>query len=138
MHMWFEVGVIMNRFKNAKKNNIKLEECSFNKHGFVKCKEANKKVYVSVKEIEYKFDYETNKIYEISSDNIKFAICVNEGKQYLFINQDFIPTADSTSPYRTFYDGLMKEPFKFCYPFDEQVIIKVTKRTKLKFSIVIA
>lgn len=126
----------MNWFRNVEKNNGQLEDCAFKKHGFVKLKDANKKVYVSVKEFEYQFDYETNKIYEIFRENIKFAICVSREKRYLFINQDFIPKADSTSPYRTFYDGLMKEPFRFCYPFDEQVIIEVKKGIKLRFAVV--
>ena len=107
----------------------------FKKHGFVKLKDSNKKVYVRVKELEYIFDYETNKIYEIPSENIKFAVCVSKGKQMLFINQDYIVSDDTTVPYRTFYDGLMKIPFKFCYPFDGKVIIENKKGIRLQFSI---
>lgn len=126
----------MNWFKNAKKTKGQLADCAFEKHGFVKRRNSHKKIYVSVKECVYQFDYETNKIYEIPSENIKFALCVSRGEQLLFINQDFIPADDTTSPYRSFYDGLMKEPFRFCYPFDEQVIIEVKKGKRLRFSIV--
>lgn len=117
----------MNWIKGAEKNKEQLEVSAFERHGFVKLKDSNKKVYVSVNECEYQFDYETNKIYEISDKNIKFAVCVSDGKQMLFTNQDYIFSDDTTSPYRTFYDGLMRAPFKFCYPFDEQVIIEVKK-----------
>lgn len=125
----------MNWFYKAVKNKVHLENCAFEKHGFIKIQDPNKKVYVNVKECEYQFDYETNKIYEISDKNIKFAVCVRNGKQILFINQDYILSKYSTYPYRTFYEGLMKDPFKFCYPFDEQVIIEVKKGKRLRFFI---
>ena len=80
----------MNWIKGAEKNKEQHEVSAFERHGFVKLKDSNKKVYVSVNECEYQFDYETNKIYEISDKNIKFAVCVSEGKQMLFTNQDYI------------------------------------------------
>ena len=126
----------MNWFRSVEKNNGQLEGCAFKKHGFAKRKDSNKKVSVSVKEFEYIFDYETNKIYEIPSENIIFAICVSREKRFLFTNQDYIITDESTSPYRTFYDGLMKEPFRYCYPFDDQVIIEVKRGIKLRFVVV--
>lgn len=125
----------MNWFHKVVKRKVHLDNCAFEKHGFIKIQDSNKKVYVNVKECEYQFDYETNKIYEIPGESIKFAICVRNGKQILFLNQDYIFSKDSTSPYRTFYDGLMKELFKFCYPFDEQVIIEVKKGKRLIFFI---
>ena len=125
----------MNCFHKAVKDKVHLENCKFKKHGFMKIMDPNKKVCVIVNDCEYQFDYETNKLYEISDMNIKFAVCIGNGKQILFLNQDYILSKDSTYPYRTFYEGLMKEPFKFCYPFEEQVIVEVKKGKRLRFFI---
>lgn len=122
--------------KRYGQKTIKPEDYVFEKHGFVQHKDSNKKIYVRFKEFEYQFDYETNKIYEIKGENIKFAVCVKGEKQILFINQDYILLDDSTRPYRTFYDGLMKVSFRYCYLFDEQVIIDVKKGDRLIFDIV--
>lgn len=111
-------------------------DSEFTKHGFKKRKDSNKKINVSTKESMYQFDYETNKLYQIPSEGVKFAICIDSRKLVLFINKGFIPGNDTTSPYRTFYDGLMKEPFKLCYPFNGQVIIEEKKGDRLVFSIV--
>ncbi len=43
----------MNGFKGAEKNKGQLEVSAFERHGFVKLKDSNKKVYVSVKECKY-------------------------------------------------------------------------------------
>lgn len=111
-------------------------DSEFKKHGFRKRKDSNKKICVSIKECKYHFDYETNKVYEIPSEGVKFAICLDGRELILFINKSFISGNDTTSPYRTFYEGLMKEPFKLCYPFKEQVIIEEKKGERLVFSIV--
>lgn len=125
----------MKWFKYAIYNTEEVLNDKFRKHGFKKCKVSNKKICVSVKECKYYFDYETNKLYEIPSENIKFAICTSGRELVLFINKGFIPGNDSTNPHRTFYEGLMKEPFKFCYPFTEQVIIEEKKGKRFVFSV---
>lgn len=119
--------------KFIEKNQQQSLNNAFAKHGFMKQKDSNKKVYVMVNEVEHSFDYETNIIYEIPSEQIKFAICVRNGKRLLFTNKDYILEDGTTSPYRTFYDGLMKEPFQFCYSFDEQVNIVTKEGYRLLF-----
>lgn len=117
------------------KNQQQSPNNAFAKHGFMKQKDSNKKVYVMVSEAEYAFDFETNIIYEIPSGQIKFAICVRNGKRILFTNKNYILEDGTTRPYRTFYDGLMKEPFKFCFPFGEQVNIVTEEGYRLLFFI---
>ena len=117
-------------------NDIELKE-AFERNGFRKKVDSNKKIHLWVNDEEYIFDYETNKMFIISKEDIRFAMCVREKKRYLFINKSYnIDTDDYTRPYRTFYDGLMKEPFNLCYPFDKPVIIYPKKRIKLRFEIV--
>lgn len=125
----------MKWFIHATHNDGESFADKFRKHGFQKYKEANKKIHVRIKDSIYQFDYETNKLYEIPSENIKFAICLDGRELVLFINKDFIPGNDTTSPYRTFYEGLMKEPFKFCYPFKDQAIIEEKKGNRFVFSV---
>lgn len=110
----------------------------FTRHGFVKRKDSRRKVCVSVNGEEYWFDFETNVIYEILAKKIKFAICIQWREVHLFINKDYIyiPESDTTSPYRTYYEGLMKEPFRFCYPFDKKVVIETEEHDRLIFEIV--
>ena len=122
-------------FKIGKVDKV-FEEQAFEKHGFKKYKDSTKKIVVFVNDVKYQFDYETNKIFEIPSERIKFAVCIYRREKILFINKNFIPLNDTTSPYRTFYDGLMKEPFKLSYPFEEQVIIEVKRGYRLRFDVV--
>lgn len=126
----------MKWFTRAHQKTEVLLDSEFKKHGFRKHKVSNKKICVNVKECKYQFDYETNKVYEIPSEGVKFAICLDGRELILFINKSFIPGNDTTSPYRTFYEGLMKEPFKLCYPFNGQVIIEEKKGNRFVFSIV--
>lgn len=126
----------MKWFTHVSQNTEEQLGSGFTKHGFEKRKDESKKICVKIKESTYQFDYETNKLYEIPSENIKFAICISGRELILFINKGFIPGNDTTSPYRTFYEGLMKEPFKLCYPFNEQVIIEAKKGNRFVFSIV--
>ena len=119
--------------KFIEKNQQQSLNNAFAKHGFMKQKDSSKKVYVMVNEVEYAFDFETNIIYEIPLRQIKFAICVRNGKTLLFTNKDYSFGDGTTSPYRTFYDGLMKEPLKFCYPFDGQVNIVTKEGYRLLF-----
>ena len=126
----------MKWFARVHQKTEELLDSEFTKHGLKKCKDSNKKINVSTKESVYQFDYETNKLYEIPSEGVKFAICLDGRELILFINKSFIPGNDTTSPYRTFYEGLMKEPFKYCYPFNEQVIIEEKKGDRFVFSIV--
>lgn len=122
----------LNPFKKTKDNDV------FSKHGFVRLSDSHKKVCVMVNDTEYQFDFVTNFIYEIPSEQIKFAIAmdIHRNEIILFVNKDFIVQDNTTSPYRTFYSGLMKEPFKFCYPFDEEVAIQTKEGCWLKFSII--
>ena len=122
---------LFGKFREKDKSEVK--NSSFTKHGFIKLKDRKKKLHVTVNEVENQFDFETNMIYEIPLKLIKFALCIHSGKKLLFINKDYIPLEGTTSPYRTFYSGLMKEPFKFCYPFDEQVTIETKERDRLEF-----
>lgn len=122
---WFK------RFRKADKQEA--SDAAFIKNGFVKKKDSKKKLCVDVQGIEYQFEFETNRIYEIPAEQLKFAICIQGRERFLFVNKDYILLKDTTSPYRTFYEGLMKEPFKFSYPFKEQVIIETKDNVRLKF-----
>ena len=46
----------------------------------------------------------------------------------LFINKNLTSkfSKENTSPYRTFYAGLMKEPFKFVFPFDKDIVFETS------------
>jgi hypothetical protein len=93
----------------------------FISNGFLKVRDASKKLIVSVNGKSYNFDYETNIIHTIPQTDISFAMVFEDsGRRSLFLNQDYNIKDDTsfTAPYRTFYDGLMKEPFKFIFPFD--------------------
>ena len=134
----FVEGIMhMNVFgKFMKKEKSQVENSMFAKHGFVKVKDKNKKIFVTVNEIEYLFEFETNKVYDISANQIEFSVCVCKGNRMLFINKDVAILEGTTSPYRTFYSGLMKEPFKFCFPYNEPVIIKIKEGAILKFIVI--
>ncbi|MBD5136860.1 MAG: hypothetical protein HDT39_12985 [Lachnospiraceae bacterium] len=125
----------MKLFGINKKGYDKKDEDAFSKYGFVRLCDSHKKIRVMVNDAEYEFDFVTNFIYEIMSEQIKFAIAIDvcSKKRILFLNKDYIIKNNTTSPYRTFYKDLMKEPFKFCYPFDEEVIIQTKEGNQLKF-----
>lgn len=112
-----------------------VDPSAFKRHGFFKVIDSKKKICVMVNEEQYEFDYETNVIYEIPKEKIKFAMCMHEGPRArrLFVNKDYTIMQGTTSPYRTFYEGLMKEPFRFCYPFDEPATIVTKKKDRLRF-----
>lgn len=64
----------------------------------------------------------------VPNTDIKFAIAVDSnGKNYFFINKEFNPYHDETitSSNRTFYNGLMKEPFKYVYSLDTPIRIEI-------------
>lgn len=128
----------MKLFGINKKDYDKKDGDAFSKYGFVELCDSHKKIRVMVNDAEYEFDFVTNFIYEIISEQIKFAIAMDvcSKKRILFLNKDYILQNNTTSPYRTFYSGLMKEPFKFCYPFDEEVIIQTEEGYRLKFNII--
>ena len=127
----------MKLFGINKKGYNEKDGDAFSKHGFVRLCDSHKKICVMVNDVEYQFDFVTNFLYEIPSEQIKFAIAMDvcSKKRLLFLNKDYIIKNNTTSPYRTFYSGLMKEPFKICYPFDEEVIIQMEKGCQLKFNI---
>ncbi len=70
-----------------------------------------------------------------TKENIKFGMCMHAGPRVrrLFVNKDYAIVEGTTSAYRTFYEGLMKDFFRFCYPFDEPAIIVTKKKDKLRF-----
>lgn len=115
---------------------VRMNKNMFLRNGFITLRDSKKKIYVNVNENVYSFGFETNTIYEIPTYQIRFAICIRSGKRILFINKNYISSCHLTSPYRTFYNGLMKEPFKFCYPFDEEVIIETEEGYRLNFRVI--
>ena len=83
----------------------------------------------------YEFDFESNVIYEIPKVHMKFAICAHLGehKKYLFLSHGTIFKQGMTSPYRTFYKGLMKTPFDLCFPFDGVTTVATKSGIGLRF-----
>lgn len=106
-------------------------EKAFLKNGFRNTmKDQNKQLLVFVNEKQYSFPLVTNKIYYIGEYDIKMAIAINHMKdKMLFINKNLASKFSKgyTSPYRTCYEGLMKEPFKFVFPFDEDIIFETSE-----------
>lgn len=106
-------------------------EKAFLKNGFRKAmKDQNKQLLVLVNEKQYSFPLATNKIYHIGEYDIKMAVAINHMKdKMLFINKRLALkfSKEHTSPYRTFYKGLMKEPFKFVFPFDEDIVFETSE-----------
>lgn len=116
----------------------------FEKNGFVKLKESDKKLLIHIFDNKgfidnyYDFNFETNVINKIPNTDIEFAIAINNnGRKCFFINQGFNPFhgENITSPYRTFYNGLMKEPFKHVYPLDETIKIETESNLILEIKV---
>ncbi len=98
----------------------------FESNGFVRIKDKNKMLSINIDNKNYDFDYETNIINNIPNTDIRFALAVDSnGKNYFFINKSFNPLHDDTitSPNRTFYNGLIKDPFKTVYSLDTSIKI---------------
>lgn len=105
---------------------------AFAKNGFPK-KIRDAKICICVNNKEYRFDYETNKVLKIEEYNVVLAVCEKAKEKILFINKDFNPSASEyTSPYRTFWPGLMKEPFNLCYPLNNEVVIYTSQKEIIK------
>lgn len=113
----------------------KFSEKNFLINGFYKFKNVRKKICVEVDTERYEYDYESNVIYEIPKVHMKFAICAHLGeyKKYLFLSKGTISKPGMTSPYRTFYEGLMKKPFDLCFPLDEVTTVATKKGICLRF-----
>lgn len=110
----------------------------FESNGFIKQKDINKILIIRIDNEYYGFIFETNIIDSIPNTDIKFAIAVDEnGKNYFFINKEFNPYHDETitSPNRTFYNGLMKEPFKNVYSLDTPIKIETDSNVVLEIQI---
>lgn len=92
-------------------------------------KDKNKQLIVLVNDKQYLFPLATNKIYHIGEYDIKMAVAINHMKdKMLFINKSLALkfSKEHTSPYRTLYKGLMKEPFKFVFPIDEEIVFETS------------
>lgn len=110
----------------------------FSRHGFIKDKDDKLAINVTIGDKNYVFVYETNYIFDIPDTDIRFAITFEKGgKRSFFINQECNPSADSTitPPYRTYYEGLMKEPFKLIYPLDKPLKIETDKHVIIEVKI---
>lgn len=110
----------------------------FESNGFIKLKDKNKILSIRIDNKDYNFIFETNTINSIPNTDIEFAIAVDEnGKNYFFINKEFNPYHDETitSPNRTFYNGLMKEPFKYVYSLDTPIKIETDLNVVLEIQI---
>ena len=84
----------------------------------------------------YNFPYETNKMFTIEKHDISFAVGQRNKERYLFISKvaDGLFEGD-TSPYRTFYKGLMKEPFTLVYPLEDKTKIHITQNKVIEISL---
>ena len=118
------------------------EECKLNEifesNGFTKIKDRYKLLHINIGNDSYYFDFETNYINKIPNTDIEFAIAVDSNfKSYLFINKDYNPLHDDTitSPNRTFYEGLMKEPFKLVYSLDTPIKVETDSHVVLQIQI---
>lgn len=115
----------------------------FKENGFIKYNDDNKKLVVSVNNCYHEFKLETNVIYDIPNTDIRFCICSSDSNTCrddiftFFINKDFNinSTKNVLSPLRTFYFGLMKEPFKLVYLLDKNLKLETDDGYYLEVSI---
>lgn len=108
-------------------------EQAFIKNGFKKKIEKDSTILVSINNQKFAFPYVTNEILSVAKYGILFAIAEKNEEIVFFINRDFDPNySDYTSPYRTYYQGLMKNPFYLCFPFDGEIIIHTEKDEIIK------
>ena len=110
----------------------------FESNGFIKIKDRNKLIHINILNNDYYFDFETNTINQIPNTDIEFAIAVDSDyKSYFFINKSFNPLHDEsiTSPYKTFYSDLMKEPFKLVYSLETPIKIETDTNIVLQIEI---
>lgn len=101
--------------------NTRLDE----KFGFHKTRKEI--IHCCVDDQEYCFPYETNRVFRIEEAEIVFAVVENRGKRCVFINRDFDVYQNDSPAYRTYYAGLMKEPFHFIFRFEEEFHIHSEK-----------
>ena len=114
---------------------------AFENNGFIPIEDSGKQIKVIYNGEEFKVDFMTNIVHKITDDLIiaigKKSI---DSECELFINRDFNPLCgeEYTSPFRTFYPGLMKEPFSLVYPLKEGVETKIItdKNERITVSII--
>ena len=84
-----------------------------------------KQIQININGNEFIFPFDTNKQFDVVKYNFKFAVAIRyTNEKVLFVNKGFDPSVmDDSRAYRTFYKGLMKEPFRFVYSFEEDVLI---------------
>ena len=95
---------------------------AFENNGFIPFEDSSKYIKIIYNGEESKIDFMTNIVHQIT-DDIIIAIGKNsiDSECILFINRSFNPLCgeEYTSPYRSYYEGLMDEPFKLVYPLIE-------------------
>ena len=122
----------------SRKNN--QEVCNLNdtflKNGFRRVVSNKIKINVTIDDDTYMFPYETNKMITIEKHEFSFAVGQRNKERYLFISKvaGGIFEGD-TSPYRTFYEGLMKEPFSFVYPLEDKTKVHITQNKIIEISV---
>lgn len=108
----------------------------FARNGFPKMKDESKVIRCLVNGEAFDFSYETNELFHIEQYGIDFAVAGLKKERRVFINRSFDYTYEGyTSPYRTFYPGLMKEPFQLCFPFGEKVVIHSEKEELIEITV---
>jgi hypothetical protein len=117
------------------------DDKEFVRNGFIPYEDSNKYIKVIYNGEESKIDFMTNIVHEVTNDlNIAIGMTNENDSEYkLFINKDYNPLCgeEYTYPLRTFYSGLMPEPFKLVYPLIEGKETKIItdKGEKLIISI---
>lgn len=117
------------------------DDKEFIRNGFIPFEDSSKYIKVRYNGEESKIDFMTNIVHSFENGiNIAIGMINENDIEYkLFINRDYNPLCgeEYTSPFRTFYSGLMPEPFKLVYPLIEGKETKIItdKGEKLIISI---
>ena len=121
-----------------RKNNQVISDLNvcFLKNGFRRIEFPKIKIKVIIGDDYYNFPYETNKMFTIEKHDISIAVGQRNKERYLFISKvaDGLFEGD-TSPYRTFYKGLMKEPFTLVYQLEDKTKIHITQNKVIEISL---
>ncbi len=106
--------------------NTRLEK----KYG--SCTTREEIIHCHVNGKEYCFPYETNRVISIDNKDIIFTIIEGKNERCIFINRDYISSLSRSAAYRWFIEGLMKEPFRFIFPFKDEFQICTKKGENIR------
>lgn len=102
-------------------------------NGFEKKVEKDSTILVSINNQKIVFPYVTNEMLSVEKYGISFAVAEKNEGIVFFINRSYDPSYPNyTSPYRTYYHGLMKNLFNLCFLFDGEIIIHTEKDEIIK------